>query len=175
MIEFLIQQWFSGVNVVSDATKFRSALVKGNIPLMNTLINQISLQTFSFFDVKGHEPERFYHGFALGLLVDMKDRYVLESNRESGEGRYDIMLMPRQSSDPGIIVEFKAMAPDQGEKTLEDALASALKQIRDKRYAAALEAWGVPPRLIRAYGFVFQGKQVLVGGGACQETPARPS
>ena len=165
MMESLIAEWFSYDAVASSSRNFRAALLSGDVPIMNTLMNRIAMETFSQFDVTGHEPERFYHGFVLGLLVDLKERYVLESNRESGYGRYDVMLVPRSMKDPGIVIEFKSITPEYGEKSLEDTVAAALEQIREKNYAAELSARGVPQDRIYAYGMAFQGKKVLVGGG----------
>ena len=130
-------------------------------------MNKVALATFSSFDTgkkpsEATEPERFYHGFVLGLLVDLGERYILTSNRESGYGRYDVMLEPKQKEDPGILLEFKVYDPDE-ENTLEDTVQSALTQINDKHYAATLEAKGIAPDRIRKYGFAFEGKKVLIG------------
>ena len=128
-----------------------------------------ALRTLSNFDVNGYEPERFYHGFVLGLLVDMKESHALSSNRESGYGRYDIMLAPRDNAKaPGIIIEFKSITPEYGEKSLEDSVAAALEQIREKNYAAELMARSIPSERIYAYGIAFQGKQCLVAGGRAE-------
>ena len=108
------------------------------------------------------EPERFYHGFVLGLMVALEDRYVITSNRESGFGRYDIMLEPRDIQDAGMIIEFKVQAA-KDEKTLEDTVKSALWQIEEKQYASVLEEKGVSKNRIRKYGFAFCGKRVLIG------------
>ena len=165
MMEKLIRLWFNGGRTRSASAEFRKALLTGDIPLLNMLLNKITLETFSYFDTSGEDSERFYHGFALGLLVDMKGRYDVESNRESGYGRYDIMLRPADAWDPGIIIEFKTLAEYHGEKSLEDTVEAALKQIRDKNYAAELLASGIPSDRINAYGIAFQGKKALVGGG----------
>lgn len=130
-------------------------------------MNDVALDTFSLFDAGARpaerEPERFYHGFVLGLLVELRGRYIVTSNRESGYGRYDVMLEPCDPAvDDGIVIEFKVLNPRR-EHSLEETVAAARAQIAEKRYAAALEARGVPADRIRTYGFAFQGKTVLIG------------
>ncbi len=111
------------------------------------------------------EPERFYHGFVLGLMVELADRYVLTSNRESGFGRYDVMLEPLDlEQDDGILLEFKVFQPKR-EKSLVDTAKAALQQIWEKRYSVSLAAKGIPEERIRSYGFAFRGKEVLIEGG----------
>lgn len=124
------------------------------------------MTTISFFDTgkktsEEAEPERFYHGFVLGLLVDLSDRYIITSNRESGLGRYDVVIEPRKKEDDAIIMEFKVRDPRK-EITLEDTAAEALSQIERKKYGADLEARGIASERIRKYGFAFEGKQVLI-------------
>ena len=128
---------------------------------------RVARDTFSYFDTgrkpSEEEPERFYHGFVLGLMVDLQDRYVITSNRESGFGRYDVMLEPkRPKEDDAIILEFKVHDPED-EGTLQDMVQAALRQVEKKQYAAALVSRGIAPERIRSYGFVFQGKRVLIG------------
>lgn len=135
---------------------------------MNRYMNDVALSTFSVFDTGNQpsesEPERFYHGFVLGLLVDLRGRYRVLSNRESGYGRYDVMLVPCDvTRDPGIVLEFKVMDRASGEKDLEETVTAAHEQIDERRYAAGLEAQGVPTGHIRTYGMAFEGKHVLVG------------
>ena len=167
MFAGMVSRWFkSGGDSYSD---FLEALLHDDVEAMEDFLNDVSLRTFSFFDVgklpgQRQEPERFYHGFVLGLMVDLRDRYVITSNRESGFGRYDIMLEPRNDSDNAIIIEFKVFRP-QRERNLAEALRQALQQIEERHYAAALEAKGIPQERIRKYGFVFEGKKVAVGRG----------
>lgn len=141
--------------------------MQNDIDGMNYYMNEISLQMFSYFDtgtqpsLRSH-PEKFYYGFILGLMVDLRNRYVITSNRESGFGQYDIMLEPLHKEDDAIIIEFKVFHP-QKEQTLSDTLASALLQIEEKKYAKMLTAKGIPEEQIRKYGFAFEGKNVLIG------------
>ena len=163
MFETMIKGWFQAAGGYSD---FIKALLLGDIDAMNDYMNKVSLQTFSSFDTGGSpdsaEPERFYHGFVLGLMVELKDRYVITSNRESGFGRYDIMLKPKSEGGSAIIIEFKVFNPRR-DKSLDDTLKAALQQIQEKKYAAALTAEGIPPERIFSYGFAFKGREVLIG------------
>ena len=134
---------------------------------MNAYMNRVSLDTFSYFDTgkraSGEEPERFYHGFVLGLIVDLQNRYIITSNRESGFGRYDVMLEPKNpGEDDAIILEFK-VRNQRREKSLEDTVQEALRQIEEQKYAEKLVSRGIPKAHIRCYGFAFQGKKVLIG------------
>ncbi len=175
MFEGMVRDWF--VEAEDNYNDFIKALLLNDIKAMNTYMNKVALQTFSYFDAgkrpSGEEPERFYHGFVLGLMVELADRYVLTSNRESGFGRYDIMLEPRKGAGgmdangmdadgmDAIIIEFKVQ--DSDEKELSDTVASALEQIGRMQYEAALIQRGIPKEHIRKYGFAFRGKEVLIG------------
>ncbi len=183
MFANMVQDWFAWNDDYND---FIKALLLGDVKAMNLYMNRVTTEMFSFFDTGKSpqgEPERFYHGFVLGLMVELEDRYVITSNRESGFGRYDVMLEPRslaaaaalQGKDAAphkdvppdaIIIEFKVQ--DTEETELTETVRSALKQIEERDYQASLIARGIPEERIRKYGFAFCGKRVLIA----QQAPA---
>lgn len=165
MFRGLVRDWFA--SSASNYNDFIKAMLQDDIKAMNVYMNRVSITTFSFFDTgkkpsAESEPERFYHGFVLGLIVELEDRYTVASNRESGFGRYDVMLEPKEHTDDAIIMEFKVQDVND-EKTLNDTVQSALDQIELKEYSAYLIARGIPQDRIRKYGFAFHGKNVLIG------------
>ena len=167
MFRGIISRWFGCVK--SEYNDFIKAMLRNDLKAMNIYMNKVAMETFSYFDTGKRtsisEPERFYHGFVLGLMVELNDRYVITSNRESGFGRYDVMLEPRSKNDDAVILEFKVQDASDGEKELNDTVKAALRQIEDKKYESALVAKGITKQQIRKFGFAFCGKKVLIGSG----------
>ncbi len=163
----MIKGWF-GDNAQLPYNDFIKALILDDVDSMNEFMNRIALCSFSNFDTakgaSGNDaPERFYHGFVLGLMVELAGRFRIMSNRESGFGRYDIMLVPvDQEKDNAYIIEFKVHKPAK-EKGLEETVKHALNQIEEKQYAVQLISEGMRPDQIRKYGFAFAGKTCLIG------------
>ena len=168
MFEDMILRWFSPAKM--ETNEFIRALINGDIESMNAYMNKVTLKTISCFDTgnipSDEESERFFHGFVLGLMVDQTENYIINSNRESGFGRYDIMLEPIEKTNdkyPGIVIEFKVINPRK-ENSLEETVEAALKQIDEKNYDAELIKRGVKEENIQHYGFAFRGKEVLIDG-----------
>ncbi len=168
MFRKMILRWFSPAK--RETNEFIRALISGDIESMNAYMNKVTLKTISYFDTgntpSDEEPERFFHGFVLGLMVDQTENYIINSNRESGYGRYDIMLEPIDKTNeklPGIVIEFKVINPRK-ENSLEETVEAALKQIEEKNYDAELIKRGVKEENIHHYGFAFKGKEVLIDG-----------
>ncbi|MBQ7618459.1 MAG: AAA family ATPase, partial [Desulfovibrio sp.] len=161
-----IAEWFEGVR--DECNSFRYALLNDNLVDMNKFMSDISESTFSFFDTGKQQSESFYHAFVLGLMIDLKDRYEILSNRESGYGRYDLSLIPKHPGDHGIVIEFKTQRIDL-EKDLEETSQNALNQICEKKYCTEQVSRGIPYHDIYIYGFAFCGKKLLIQGGSISD------
>lgn len=165
MFRRIIREWFNDMD--TGYGDFRRALLHDNIEEMNYYMNMVTLSTFSYFDTgtgRGNidETERFYHGFVLGLLADLSDQFSIRSNRESGLGRYDIILRAREENGNSYIMEFKVFDRERDEN-MKACVARALQQIEEKQYETELVADGIARERIRKYGFAFDGKKVLIG------------
>lgn len=164
MFRKMVKRWFAGESQ-ADYSDFVRALLKGDLDAMNEYMNRVVCSVFSYFDTAKQksksEPEKFYHGFVLGLIVELQDKYVIRSNRESGFGRYDIMLESRDGQD-AVIIEFKVFN-SRKEKNLQDTVQTARQQIEEKKYEQGLLQRGFLKKQIRKYGFAFCGKEVLIG------------
>jgi hypothetical protein len=155
--EDMIRDWFR-VGLHSESHRMMlEALVNGDIGTFEAIFRDFVTHTFSVFDTGGDEPEKVYHAFVLGMLVSLRDYYEVRSNRESGYGRYDVMLIPREKGRKGIIIEFKKA---QRGETLEQATSAALKQIEEKRYASELEDRSIKD--VVKLAIAFEGKQLRI-------------
>lgn len=164
MFHSMIKDWFGKCRQIHNA--FLQALLSHDLEGMNEYMNDISSELFSSFDTGKKpsaklQPERFYHGFVLGLIVELREKYYISSNKESGFGRYDIMIEPKEKEADAFIIEFKVVHAKNGE-TLESAAQAALKQIEEKKYDVLLRNRGISAERIRKYGFAFEGKKVLI-------------
>lgn len=165
LFEDMVEGWFSDETVPYN--DFLKAFLAKDLDYMNEYMNRVAEATFSTFDTGRNpsddtNPERFYHGFVLGLIVELAGKYRVTSNRESGFGRYDVMLEPLEKTKAAFVLEFKVFNPRK-EKTLEDTVANALQQINEKDYDCELLSRGVQKENIFHYGFAFEGKKVLIG------------
>ena len=163
MFEKMFAGWFNKTEYYSDFVK---SLLKNDCEEMTIFMNKIALATFSYYDTANSEPEdtseRFYHGFVLGMLIDLRKEYQILSNRESGYGRYDVMLVPKKEDMNAYVIEFKVFN-HRKEKDLEETVKSGLAQIKDKNYDADLLAKGISKDRIFHYCFAFEGKKILIG------------
>ncbi len=167
MFSRMIEGWFAQTG---DFGEFVTAMFKGDVKAMNRYMNKVALNTFSYFDVgnkpsEQREPERFYHGFVLGLIVDKSNDYLVKSNRESGYGRYDVVMEPKDTKNVAVIMEFKVFDVEDDERELADTAENALRQIEEKKYDADLLQRGIPAENILKYGFAFEGEKCLIRKG----------
>ena len=159
----MFRDWFRSRG--NGYESFVESLIRGDVEQMNYYMNKIALASFSYFDVGGQEPEKFYHGFVLGLMAEQTENYILKSNRESGFGRYDVLMLPKKETLPAVIMEFKVRNSTR-EKTLDDTVQTALTQIEEKNYDEEVLSQGISKERIFHYGFAFEGKTVRIGKGS---------
>lgn len=154
--ETSFKNWFLDSTGIRDYTNMLEYLTDGQAMPFKKSFERFCRETLSYFDVKGDEPERFYHALVLGMLASLSKTHEVRSNRESGYGRYDVMLIPKDRAKTGVIIEFKSI--DEG--TLETAVQNALKQIDEQGYETELRALGITN--ILKVGIAFKGKESLV-------------
>jgi len=154
-----IKHWFT-VQSALNYERFLSSLVSGDVALFTELLEDYLQKTPSYFDLNQSTPEQVYHSFVLGMVVGLSQDYLIKSNRESGRGRYDVMIIPKDKTKLGIILEFKTAAASAEKESLEQAAKDALQQIENKNYAAELTSDGVTK--ILKLGLAFRGKEVFV-------------
>ncbi|WP_286906814.1 AAA family ATPase [Clostridium sp. UBA1652] len=155
----IIESWFKATITKETYDIMINSLVTGDIKIFGKLLKQFVLKSISYFDVGGYEGEKVYHAFVLGMLISLNDTHEVLSNRESGYGRYDVMIIPKDINKLGIVIEFKKLDPDD-EETLEETADEALKQIAEKKYSSTLEQRGI--KNIKELAIVFKGKQIYI-------------
>ena len=157
--ENLIEKWFKETMTNQKYELMLDTLTSGNIKVFQGIFKDFVINNLSYFDVSGKEPERVYHAFVLGMLVSLSNKYEVKSNKESGYGRYDVMIIPKDISKVGIIIEFKKIDSFLDD-TIEEATIAALKQIEDKKYETELLGKGIND--IIKLAIVFKRKEIKV-------------
>ena len=157
LFQNIIREWFNDKVIGNNLNTILKDLVTLNLKEFEKKFQVLVRQMFSFMDVGENTAENFYHAFVLGMLVGLKDNYYVKSNRESGFGRYDIMLEPKDKNGNSFVMEFKVLE-DAEEKTIEDTIENAKKQIKERRYSEDLEERGYTN--ITKMVFAFKGKEV---------------
>ncbi|NFS12404.1 AAA family ATPase [Clostridium botulinum] len=163
--ENLIEKWFKESLTSKKYSIMLNALVTGDVETFAGFFKNFVLNNISYFDVSGEEPEKVYHAFVLGMIVSLSDKYEVKSNKESGYGRYDVMLIPKDTSKLGIIMEFKKI-DDFMSKSIEKGIEEALNQIEENKYEAELKERNVSNILKLA--IVFKGKKIEVVEGTSE-------
>ena len=157
LFQNIIREWFNDKVIGNNLNTILKDLVTLNLEEFEEKFKQLVIEMFSFMDVGKNTAENFYHAFVLGMLVGLKDSYYVKSNRESGFGRYDIMLEPKDKNENSFVMEFKVYKEEK-EKTIEDTIENAKKQIEERKYAEDLEERGYTK--INKMVFAFKGKEV---------------
>ena len=157
LFQNIIREWFNDKVIGNNLNTILKDLITLNLEEFEEKFKQLVIEMFSFMDVGKNTAENFYHAFVLGMLVGLKDSYYVKSNRESGFGRYDIMLEPKDKNENSFVMEFKVYKEEK-EKTIEDTIENAKKQIEERKYAEDLEERGYTK--ITKIVFAFKGKEV---------------
>jgi hypothetical protein len=155
----IVKEWFSDTLEFDTLEAMLKSLVEGEMKIFAKVLKMYVLNTMSYFDISGNEPEKIYHVFILGLLVALQDTHEVKSNRESGNGRYDVIIIPRDITKLGIVMEFKKVDEDEDE-TLETAVEIALTQISEKGYTQELVSRGIKD--LMEVEISFTGKKLLL-------------
>jgi len=155
----IVKKWFLESMTSERYEELLRSLTTGDIKIFGALFKGFVINNVSYFDVSGKEPEKVYHAFVLGMLVSLAENYDVKSNKESGYGRYDVMIIPKDISKIGIIIEFKKINEFLND-TIEEATEDALKQIEDKKYESELVERGI--KNIIKLAIVFKNKQVEI-------------
>ncbi|PRX21219.1 PD-(D/E)XK nuclease superfamily protein [Orenia metallireducens] len=153
----IILDWFKENLRNEELEWMLKSLTEGDIETFTKIFKEIVESSFSYFDIGRGNSENFYHAFVLGLMVNLRGEYQVKSNRESGYGRYDVMLIPNNKEQLGIVMEFKKVGNSD---SLEEGAKQALEQIKDRNYRSNLMEEGITE--ILEIGLAFQGKRVLV-------------
>jgi hypothetical protein len=158
LYEGIMQGWFSEALGYSSYQSFLKSLTRGDVEEFTLRLQDCLQDTLSLFDVTGHQPEKFYHGFVLGMTVSLELTHEVQSNKESGHGRFDVMLIPKDRSQLGIVLEFKTVREEN--VALPQAAEQALQQVIDRGYAQILRSKGI--QRILQLGLAFHRKTVAV-------------
>ena len=156
----IIMHWFEDSIGDDEYDLMLKSLVSGDIKEFEAIFSEFVLKSFSYFDTADDEPEKVYHSFVLGMLIGLGKNYQVKSNRESGHGRYDVMVIPKDKSKLGIVMEFKK---PRGRELLKTVAKNALKQIKEKRYDQELKEQGVKDILFLGIGFKKKKVAILAG------------
>jgi len=160
--ENLVEKWFQETITNQKYELMLNMLITGEIEIFAGLFEEFVLNNLSYFDAAGKEPEKVYHAFVLGMLVSLSENYEVKSNKESGYGRYDVMIIPKDAAKLGIIIEFKKI--DEFLKiNIDEGTEAALKQIEEMKYEQELLQRGVEN--IVKLAVVFKGKEVRITQG----------
>ena len=159
MYEKIIRDWQSESYISSEYNEMLKALINFDFKVFKKIFARYVRESFSYFDVSGKMPEKVYHAFTLGLLVSLNRTHQVLSNRESGYGRYDVMVIPKDISKLGIIIEFKKY-DEEDEESLEELIEEAKNQIENKKYETELLNRGITN--IKKLVIVFKRKEVFI-------------